>query len=107
PPSLPAGRVQLGGPPQTPFTAEALAAAAPAAAAALAAQLTASGSARLWIPAAVSREQAFGPGADVRAARDLPVLIVAGHDLAAAIGAVTADLADAVIEAASAVPAET
>jgi Glycosyl hydrolases family 38 N-terminal domain/Alpha mannosidase middle domain/Glycosyl hydrolases family 38 C-terminal domain len=105
--NLPDVRIALGGPAQNPFTAEVLDTAGPAAGAALAAQLAASGSARLWIPAAVSREQAFGPGADVRAARGLPVLIVAGDDLAAAIGAVTADLADAVIEAASAVPGET
>jgi len=105
--NLPDVRIALGGPAQNPFTAEVLAAAGQAAAAALAAQLAASGSARLWIPAAVSREQAFGPGADVRAARDLPVLIVAGDDLAAAIGAVIADLADAVIEAVSAVTGET
>src|SRR5580704_7913495 len=65
----------------------------------LAAQLSARGWARLWVPAAISREQAFRPGADLRGARDLPVLIVAGGDLAAAIAAVTADLADAVIEA--------
>src|ERR1022692_2851599 len=65
----------------------------------LAAQLSAHGAARLWVPAAISREQASRPGADVRGARDLPVLIVAGDDLAAAIGAVPADLADAVIEA--------
>ncbi len=102
--NLPDVRIALGGPEQNPFTAEVLAAAGPAAARALAAQLAAGASARLWVPAAVSREQAFGPGADVRGALDLPVLIVAGHDLAAAIGAVTADLADAEIEAATAGP---
>jgi hypothetical protein len=97
--TLPDVRITLGGPAQDPFTAEVLAAAGPAAAGVLAAQLEAGASARLWVPAAVSREQAFGPGADVRGARDLPVLIVAGDDLAAAIAAVTADLADAEIEA--------
>ena len=99
--NLPDVRIALGDPEQNPFTAEVLAAAGPAAARALAAQLAAGASARLWVPAAVSREQAFAPGADVRGALDLPVLIVAGDDLAAAIGAVTADLADAEIEAAS------
>ncbi len=98
--NLPDVRIALGGPEQNPFTAEVLAAAGPAAGRALAAQLAAGGSARLWVPATVSRERAFAPGADVRGARDLPVLIVAGDDLAAAIGVVTEDLADAQIEAA-------
>ena len=57
-----------------------------------------SGSARLWVPATQSRAAAFAPGADVRGLRDLPVLIVAGRDLAGAAAAVTADLADSVIE---------
>ena len=60
--------------------------------------LAAGGSARLWIPAAAPRAAAFAPGADVRGLRDLPVLVVAGPDLAAAAAAVTADLADSVIE---------
>ena len=97
--NLPDVRIALGGPEQNPFTAEVLAAAGPEAGRELAAQLSARGWARLWVPAAISREQAFRPGADLRGARDLPVLIVAGGDLAAAIAAVTADLADAVIEA--------
>ncbi len=42
----------------------------------------------------------FGPGADVRGTLDLPVLIVAGDDLGAAIGDLTGDLADALIEVA-------
>ena len=96
--NLPDVRIALGGPEQNPFTAEVLAAAGPGAGRELAAQLSARGWARLWVPAAISREQAFRPGADLRGARDLPVLIVAGGDLAAAIAAVTADLADAVIE---------
>jgi alpha-mannosidase len=104
--NLPDVRIALGGPERNPFTAEVLLTAGPAAGSELAAQLAARGSARLWVPAAISRQQAFRPGADVRAARDLPVLIVAGDDLAAAIGAVTADLADAVIEAPAPVPDE-
>ena len=99
--NLPDVRIALGGPEQNPFTAEVLAAAGPAAGQALAAQLAAGGGARLWVPAAVSREQAFRPGADVRGVLDLPVLIVAGDDLADAAAAVTADLADAVVEAAA------
>ncbi len=97
--NLPDVRIALGGPEQNSFTAEVLAAAGPAAGQALAAQLAAGRGARLWVPAAVSREQAFRPGADVRGVLDLPVLIVAGDDLADAADAVTADLADAVVEA--------
>ena len=50
------------------------------------------------MPAARSRRDAFGPGADLRGPADLPVLIVAGTDLDAAIGALVDDLADAQIE---------
>ena len=57
------------------------------------------GSARIWVPAARGRRDAFVPGADLRGSSDLPVLIVAGTDLRAAIAAVTDDLADAQIEA--------
>jgi len=96
--NLPDVRVALGGPAENPFTAEVLAAAGPDAAAALDRQLAAAGAARLWLPASRTTEEAFAPGADLRGALDLPVLIVAGGELAAAIAAVTADLADAVIE---------
>ncbi|MBO0776209.1 MAG: hypothetical protein J2P34_07825, partial [Actinobacteria bacterium] len=58
----------------------------------------------LWLPAAKPRTEAFIPGADLRGPRDLPVLLVNGPGLAAAIRAVTADLADAVIEAEAAGP---
>jgi alpha-mannosidase len=87
--NLPDVRIALGGPDENPFTAQVLAAGAPAAAAA----------GVFWVPAARTREEAFAPGADLRGPRDLPVLIVVGADLPAAIAAVTADLADAVIEA--------
>ena len=86
-----------------PFTAEVLAAAGPEYAKALAARLDAgSGAARLWVPAARDRADAFGPDADVRGAGDLPVLIVAGAgpaELAAAVTALAGDLADAVVDA--------
>jgi alpha-mannosidase len=97
--NLPDFRIALGGPEQNPFTAEVLTAAGPAAAAALDRQLRSGGPARLWVPASQTRAEAFAPGADLRGARDLPVLIVAGGDLAGAIAAVAADLDDAVIEA--------
>jgi alpha-mannosidase len=91
--NLPDVRITLGGPAENPFTAAVLAAAGPAAASALA------GAGVVWVPAARNRQDAFAPGSDLRGAADLPVLIVAGGDLTAAVAAVTADLADAVIEA--------
>ena len=99
--NLPDFRVCLGGPDVSPFAAAVLAARRPGPAAQLAGQLGATGTARVWVPAARSRADAFGDRADLRGPRDLPVLIVAGAtgaDLAAAVAAVTADLADAVIE---------
>ena len=96
--NLPDVRIVLGGPEQNPWTARVLEAAGPGAAGELSRLLAAGGSARLWIPAAQSRAAAFAPGADVTGLRDLPVLIVAGPDLAAAAASVAADLADSVIE---------
>jgi alpha-mannosidase len=101
--NLPDVRIALGGPAENAFTAGVLAAAGPGAAADLAAQLAASGTARVWVPASRSRAAAFAPGADPGGPDGLPVLIVAGTDLPAAIGALAADLADAVID----VPAST
>ncbi len=95
--NLPDFRITLGGPEQNSVTAAVLASAQPAAAA-LASQLAATGAARVWVPAARSRQQAFAPGADVRGVRDLPVLIVAAQDMETAIAALVDDLADAVIE---------
>jgi len=97
--NLPDVRITLGGPAENPFTAEVLATIH-----LTTGQLTTEGSATggpapLWVPATRARADAFAPGADVRGARDLPVLIVAGGDIGGAIAAVTADLADAVIEA--------
>jgi alpha-mannosidase len=66
-----------------------------------AARVSAPGGARVWVPAARSRSDAFAPNADLRKAADLPLLIVAGRDpaeLAAAIADLISDLADAVIE---------
>jgi len=97
--NLPDFRICLGGPADNELTAQVLAAAGPAAAAAIDTQLAATGVARLWLPATRSRAEAFGPGADVRGALDLPVLVVAAADLAAETERLAADLADAVIEA--------
>jgi alpha-mannosidase len=87
--NLPDVRIALGGPAENPFTAEVLASAG----------LTTAGPTPLWVPATRTRELAFAPDADLRGPRDLPVLVVAGTDLAAAIAAVAADLDDAVIGA--------
>jgi alpha-mannosidase len=94
--NLPDVRIAVGGPDVNAFTAEVLSAAGPGYAKALA-----EGSARVWVPAARSRAEAFGPSADVRDASDLPVLIVAGpgpQELAAAVTALAEDLADALVE---------
>jgi alpha-mannosidase len=88
--NLPDVRIALGGPDENPFTAAVLAEAG----------LTADAQeGAAWVPAARTRREAFAPGADLRGALDLPVLVVTGRDLPAAIAAVTADLADAVLEA--------
>jgi alpha-mannosidase len=97
--NLPDFRICLGGPADNELTAQVLAAAGPRAAAAVDAQLADTGIARLWVPAARTRADAFGPGADVRGTLDLPVLIVAATDLPAETQRLAADLTDAVIEA--------
>jgi alpha-mannosidase len=78
--NLPDFRIALGGPSQNAFTAEVLAASDPAVAKRLAKLVADTGAARLWIPAAKARAAAFGPGADLRGPRDLPVLVVATAD---------------------------
>ena len=92
--NLPDFRISLGGPDQNAFSAEVLAG-APADAL----------PGRVWVSADRNRVDAFGPGADVRGARDLPVLIVSGENMPAAVADLVADLDDAVI-AASAGPGQ-
>jgi alpha-mannosidase len=95
--NLPDVRIAIGGPEVNGFTAEVIEPAGPEYAKALAA-----GPVRLWVPASRGRAEAFGPGADLRGAADLPVLIVAGagrDGLAAAVAALAEDLADAVVDA--------
>jgi len=60
---------------------------------------------RVFIPASRTRREQWKPGADLRGARDLPVLIVDGRDgsephfgLAAAVDSLIDDLADATVE---------
>ena len=105
--NVPDCRIALGGPDVNPWTARLLAALGPAGE--LAARLAGAddtqagragtGGARFWVPAGRPRAEVFGPGADVRGDRDLPVLIVAGPDLAAAVAALASDLAAGAIEA--------
>ena len=95
--NIPDCRIALGGPGANPWTARLLAALGPDAEAAR--LLAAGGQARVWVPAGRPREQVFGPGADVRGDRDLPVLIVTGPDLAAAITALAVELAGPAIGA--------
>jgi alpha-mannosidase len=97
--NLPDVRIALGGPEKNEFTAQVLASAGPAIADSMDSQLADSGVARIWVPAAKSRRVAFSPGADLRGPTDLPVLILAGTDLNAAIAALIEDLDDAQIEA--------
>ncbi|HTJ36298.1 MAG TPA: NEW3 domain-containing protein [Dactylosporangium sp.] len=96
--NLPDCRVAVGTPQRNRFVAELLDRAPAAIAAELAAQLEATGTARLWIPAERPLGEVWRPGADVRAIRDLPVLLIAGTDAQAEHWAVTDlldDLADA------------
>jgi alpha-mannosidase len=88
--NLPDIRIVLGA--ENAFAREVLASAEPACSAALAI------SGRVFIPAAERRSRSLVPGADLRGVRDLPVLIVAGADLDAAVAELVADLDDAIID---------
>jgi alpha-mannosidase len=92
--NLPDVRIALGGPDRNAFAAQVLADADPAYGECLGDQLARHGSASVWVPATRPREQAWVPGADLRGVGDLPVLIVAGTDLGAAVGAVAASRDD-------------
>src|SRR5262249_56898261 len=87
-----------GAPAVTPGPARLLAGLGPAAAG-VAARLSAPGGARVWVPAARPRAEVFTASADVRGDRDLPVLIVSGADLSAAVAELTQDLAGAMLGA--------
>jgi alpha-mannosidase len=108
--NLPDVRIALGGPDVNPFTAEVLAS-SPSHAKRLSALVAEHGAARVWVPSALSRASAYDSrgsdaGPDLRDARDLPVLVVAGRDeaaLAAEVAALISDLADGDV-AASGVP---
>ena len=101
--NLPDVRIALGGPGRNAFTKTVLAQSDPAYTAELERQLAATGRARVWVPAA--REfsplsAVWVPGADLRPARALPVLVIDGRDddgLRAAIASLADDLAAAEI----------
>lgn len=106
--NLPDARIALGGPDRNTFTKAVLAQADPVYTAELERQLAAKGRARVWVPAGRSLAAVWQPGADLRAALALPVLVIDGRDdrtLAAAIAAVVDDLGDAEIHLDQRVPA--
>lgn len=92
--NLPDFRVGVGHPDDNAFVAEVLAASDAAYRRELDAQLAAHGNAVVWVPAERARARTFVPMADLRDARALPVLVVAGPG---ALDAVVADLADATV----------
>ncbi len=98
--NLPDTRFALGGPDENPFTAAVLAEADIAYADELKRQIDATGSARVWVPAAAPLTEQWVPGADLRGVRALPVLILAGD-----LDAVVDDLVDAEIGVTQQAPA--
>jgi hypothetical protein len=81
--NLPDFRISLGKPEESHVTAAALHAGGPGFQAELERQLARHGAVRLWVPASRSLAEAWAPDLDLRAAGDLPVLVVAGVDEAA------------------------
>ena len=92
--NLPDARIVLGGPDQNDFTAAVLAEADPVYTEELKRQLYTNGAARVWVPPVSPLAEQWVPGADLRGVRALPVLIVAGSDLDAAVAVIVEDLAD-------------
>ena len=98
--NLPDVRIAIGGPTENQFVARLLEASESGYRAELDGQLAANGWARVWVPPAPRDRDAFDAFPDLRGARDLGVLIVAGRDAGAtrqAVEAVSADLDDSVI----------
>ena len=96
--NLPDARIALGGPDDNAFTAAVLNAADDCYAAELGRQLAATGQARVLVPAAKPLADVWKPGADLRDALALPVLIIAGAALDDAVAALADDLDDGDIE---------
>ncbi len=104
--NLPDTRIALGGPDQNDFTAAVLAEAEPVYTEELKRQLYSAGTARVWVPPTASLAEEWVPGADLRRVRALPVLIIAGAELDAAVAALVDDLADAEIAVDQETPSE-
>ncbi|MCV6968260.1 NEW3 domain-containing protein [Mycobacterium bohemicum] len=105
--NLPDVRIALGGPDRNEFTKLVLRQDASIYAHELDRQLAATGRARVWVPAEAPLAAAWVPGADLRAPRALPVLLIDGRDdesLRSAIASLTDDLADAEITVSQDVP---
>ncbi|OBG75095.1 alpha-mannosidase [Mycobacterium sp. E1214] len=96
--NLPDLRIALGGPDRNAFTRELLTLAGRGYADELDRQLAATGQARVWVPAEAPLPAVWVPGADLRGPRTLPVLVIDGRDLSAAVAALVADLTDAEID---------
>lgn len=106
--NLPDVRIALGGPARNAFTDEVLTPGPYREE--LDRQLAATGRARVWVPAATPLAAVWSPGADLRAASALPVLVIAGRDedsLAAEIASLVGDLGDAEVAVSQRAPAAT
>ena len=98
--NLPDFRVSIGAANENELTATVVESAGQGYVEELSRQLAAAGRARLWVPASCAPEHRWVPGADVRGARDLPVLVVAGVDKASTTAAVLSLAEDVRIRAA-------
>jgi alpha-mannosidase len=93
--NLPDFRFAVGGPAENAFVASLLDNCAPAYRAEFEDQLSRQGWACLLVPAVKPLSEVWRPGADLRGARSLPVLVVAGGDAAStatAVGGLAADV---------------
>ncbi|BBY80056.1 alpha-mannosidase [Mycolicibacterium pulveris] len=92
--NLPDTRIALGGPDENAFTAAVLAEADVGYTEELKRQLYTTGTARVWVPPVAPLAATWVPSADLRHVRALPVLIVAGSALGAAVAEMVTDLGD-------------
>ncbi|MBO1335525.1 glycoside hydrolase [Streptomyces sp. VRA16 Mangrove soil] len=87
--SLPDFRIAIGGPEVNAFTAAVLDDAGPAYADAV----RAARAPLVWVPARTGLREAWVPGCDLTGVRDLPVAVLTGDDLPAALAALALDVA--------------